>query len=131
MNKYSLIGMVLLVGMVLAKAYVSIDNSGDENLLSRSEEQLSANLTSDVIAADVNPTVQLFASNFTPPSLEDFASLVPLTNDVVEASFEINSNDLRPSNEEVAEEIRPMESYSNTGYGMWIGSSEEKETIEE
>ena len=70
---------------------------------------------------------QFLASAFTTPSFENLVSADNNESDA-DANLVVVRNDNR---NDVSEEIRPMESYSNTGYGMWMGSSEDSEIIEE
>lgn len=128
--------MVLLVGMVLTKAYLSSEQESKEGFFSRSEQGIANIEHSDELRSELSTQVlgssQLFASNFTTPSLNDFNSLKPkfeTSNDNNAVAIDRDVTDY--NNEELAEDIRPMESYSNTGYGMWMGSSEDVETIEE
>ena len=136
MNKNAIIGMVLLVGMVLTKAYLSSGEDSKEGFFSSSEQSIANVEHSEDLRSERSTSVlgssQLFASNFTTPSLSDFNSLKPNFEASVDANNVVVDRDVADyNNEELAEDIRPMESYSNTGYGMWMGSSEDVETIEE
>ena len=131
--KKSTIGIVLLVAMVLTKAFL-IDNEGSENPFARSEAIVS-NLseTNDLRAQhqdelNVEPKANLLAANFESPVLQTLVrtesnEVKPVTVDpeaVLFASVDVN----KQIDEELEQEIMPMDFVSNTGYGLWRNNGE-------
>ena len=127
MNKATL-GMILLGAVVFTKAFL-IERS-DENVVSRDTE-LSSSIeenTSLRISETkfIEPRAELMAFNLVSPKVmvEE-----PVINQPLESPLttEITEDDLMASvdiTEEVVDEVIPMDVVTNTGYGMWISSSE-------
>ncbi|MFT4601399.1 MAG: hypothetical protein ACI857_001579 [Arenicella sp.] len=136
MNKNALIGMVMLVGLVASKAIISMDEAPVADAFSRADESISNFQESAALRSELNSnnsissSANLLASAFTTPSFDGLSAPIQF-NDVADVSLGGSSSEINLNSEETSGDIRPMESYSNTGYGMWIGSSEEEDIDEE
>jgi hypothetical protein len=121
MNK-SAVGMILLVVMVITKAVITIDQRNRE-IVAKSEFVSLVGFserTFDLIA----PKAGFLALS---SGVHDYSSIIP---PVSSSNF---SDDLPTINKEPAvvnerhesaEEIKPLEAFSNTGYGRWMGENE-------
>lgn len=132
--KKSTIGIVLLVAMVLTKAFLVDYSDSEENPFARNEAIVS-NLseindlrTQHQDELNVSPQTNLLAANFTSPQLPTTVRSEAIDVETVLAEPEVElfaSVKLKKHiDEEIEEEIIPMDFVSNTGYGLWRGNSE-------
>lgn len=124
----STIGMILLVGMVISKAVISVDqrNSGENS----AKTELSPDFNFSERTFDlVNPKADLLAQQL---FSDDYSALkvVPVIEEVSNNTI-ANQTNFTNEAHEFTEEVRPLESGSTVGYGMWVGETESLEKVDE
>jgi hypothetical protein len=128
MNNKSFIGLVLLVTMVLAKALIPF-NVDNENPIQRKSDlafEVNSDFRSSQEAAILKPSIHLIAVNV-PIDYSEFSkrrisyettSSESKLKENQEQLFALNELGLNAEND-LIEEVLPLEAYSNTGYGLW------------
>ena len=125
--------MVLLVAMVLAKAYL-FDYSKEKDAIAGVDESvmdfvaMSTNFGADEVI--VSSVSDLVASNFNSPELSDFEVQTKQV-EPFQPSYDLNDMAAVESELPAEDEIIPMDYVSNTGYGMWRTSSPEDHGAQE
>lgn len=123
--KKATVGMVMLVSLVLIKAYISKDQSSlsiergrDHSVTENIIE--STSLRSDFLNAGKSQ-LTLIAQNFQHPEIPVQQHATPVSN-VTGTPFDLNIEDLNEVQndfvEDAVEEVVPMDYISNTGYGL-------------
>ncbi|MEO9533878.1 MAG: hypothetical protein ABJH69_07670 [Crocinitomicaceae bacterium] len=119
--------MILLVGMVITKAVISMDQKADAENRAKTDV-VSLNDFSERSFDLVSPIADAAGSFY---SVANYATLPTVSVQDDFSDFESDLSLETKEDEDFAEEVIPLESYSNTGYGRWIGETENSEKVDE
>lgn len=131
MTKKSTIGMVLLVAMVLTKAFLFDYDQNANDFNARSESKASeVNAMADLrtsMQPTILPKTELIVAQLNAPKLNDF-DVVSETSDNLEIEeYTLDDMAVEDMSAQGDEKIIPMDYVSNTGYGMWRTTHSEEE----
>ena len=124
--------MVLLVAMVLAKAFLFDYDQSADDFTARNESTISdVDVMADLRASlqpSLTPKSELLAAHICTPDLTEFEMVSESSNEI-HLAYHFEDEDLAIENGPNQEdEIIPMDYVSNTGYGMWRASNSEENT---
>lgn len=134
--KKSTIGIVLLVAMVLTKAFLVDNEDVSENGVARTSEFVENHTFIEEVRNEIGEDEtevilkgNLIASNFSNPDLSRNVRTTVVTENAHDAEVpDLNlfaSLDIHDLNGSNVEEVIPMDNMTNTGYGMWKRPTEE------
>jgi len=120
--------MILLVGMVITKAVISMDEKENQIFVVKTDVVSDLPFTRNF--EKPQPAENLLAATISEAEHVFTAPEVPKVN---KPSFqEINpALTSAESKDEFVEEIKPLDASSNTGYGRWMGETENSEKIDD
>lgn len=126
MNKKSTIGMVLLVAMVISKAFLFDYKDQQVNFEGVHASVQNVNAFSERASSlkSTSARTDLIAAHFNAPVLSDFQVVVTNNqgNEHFASDYQIDELVIN-SCDQIASEVIPMDYASNTGYGLWKSSS--------
>lgn len=127
MNK-STFGMILLVGMVITKAVISVDQKEQTVFVVKSDVVSETPFTRNFVAAQ--PAEELLAATII---AEENVFIAPAVPNLNQTNYQVSNvaSISYDQNEELAEDVKPLDANSNTGYGRWMGDTESSEKVDE
>lgn len=131
--KKATVGMVMLVGLVLIKAYISVDERAQPVDLARDHSVFTEVIESNELRADHfsagSSQSTLLAQNISQPNFEAFVTSSnsnQIPNNPVLQINDLAVQTVNPIiNSEEDEEVVPMDYLSNTGYGLLKTTTEQ------
>lgn len=132
--KKATVGMVMLVSLVLIKAYISEDLRAEHVELSKSNIDISSILETSNLRADIKngglSSTKLIAQNVEHPQMQiDHTSNAVAEDFIFPVDIEENQNNVLATSNvevyEVIEEVVPMDYFTNTGYGLLKTTTEQ------
>ena len=130
--KKATVGLVMLVSLVLIKAYISKDMQENSAELTRSNVEVTSIIKSSNLRADLyntgTATSNLFAQHIAQPLLNNESEILHVESSVQFENQEVFEDvELQTEIVEVVvdDEIVPMDYFSNTGYGLLKSTTEQ------